>query len=546
MKNNENSKGTNVNEKNLSINNENGEKTSKKSDQKFCKNRKNSKGGINNKSSRDNNACGRNRRGSDNGNSSRGRRDNDPSFYFLNEDLANQASSFAFDSYLGVDTPYKSEGTDAPIKVPSIFQFMLNPSAGDTSDIKTGINIAALKTYTTLSSINAKTTNYAPQDITTLLLAIGELISIMEHIRRAFGVAFTYNQRNRDIPKQLLEVMGFDSDDFLQNLAQHRLHFNSWVTAINKLPIPSNISYFYKCAQLYQHVYTDSNSAMAQVIICRPYSTWIMDEAYNDQGTGLRTTELPLIGKWAQWVNIVDSMIEALFTSTTLNYIYSDVLNLASKEHVEMLYLDYLVEGYSVVPEYNSNFLLQMHNATIIGAPTGDNKNDVTPNVNKNIVNYEPRWKLTGEALPGYRGNDIIVDLDTPEANVADRIEATRYQATLEKISSDPVIFKASALPDHYVVSMRYVLPDTVFAAAKELVTTTLRFLDTSKDHSLLMDFLPLAQYDWAPIVYITHLSETDPQYTTLLGDVNYYTTLQTEWYRRVNDLTFQALFTLR
>lgn len=238
-------------------------------------------------------------------------RDNDPNWYYLNAEIANQASSFSFDQFLGVNTPLNAltksgVSSSHQVPLPSIMTIELNPCPGNTLSIQTGINMAALKMYTVLSSNNAKTTNYAPQDLTMLMLSLGEVISVMEHIRRTFGVAFTYNQRNRSMPKLLIQSMGFTPDDFLGNMAQHRLQFNSWVTAINKIPFLSNIAYFYKCADLYQKVYTDSESAMAQLYVFKPYSTWILNETYDDNGSGLETKLLPAKGKWTDWASIVE------------------------------------------------------------------------------------------------------------------------------------------------------------------------------------------------------------------------------------------------
>lgn len=228
-------------------------------------------------------------------------RDNDPNWYFLDRNVADQASSFSFDEYLGIYSNFhyqQAKGTvlnkrNIVIDVPAICAIACNPCPGDTSQVQTGINVASLKNYSTLSSMNAKTTQYAPQDLTTLTLALGEVVSVLEHMRRAFGVAFLMNQRNRAVPRKLLEMMGFEPEDFLTNLAGHRLAFNSLITAFNKIPFVDNVSYTFKCADMYQKVYADSDSTMAQIVFMRPYSTWTLDETASDQGSVLATTPLP-------------------------------------------------------------------------------------------------------------------------------------------------------------------------------------------------------------------------------------------------------------
>lgn len=391
-------------------------------------------------------------------------RDNDPNWYFLNSDIARQVASVSFDQYLGVtstvtgtalSTSGDDDWKDYQLNVPSIMVLSTNPSPGIARSSTEGINLAMLKLYSTLSSQNAKTTAYAPQDLAMLLLQLGEVISVMEHVRRAFGIAFTYSHRNRTLPKQILSAMGFDPDDFLTNLALHRIEFNTWITSINRIPFLSSIGYYYKCADMYQKVYTDGTSEMAQIILMKPYSTWILNEKYNKNGSGLVTTMLPAAfatrdNKWTNWKTVIVNMIDALFTSATFNYIYSDILNFASKSNTQLFYLDYLLEGYSVVPEYNENFLLQVHNANLSGVPytptaTGNGKpklNDVGCNVDKNMIAYDPSFKTPASGIRYM--NQIIVDFPMPDPKTEDIIEATRY------ISRLGVQFKKHKLAIYY------------------------------------------------------------------------------------------------
>lgn len=477
-------------------------------------------------------------------------RDNDPNWYFLDKAIADQASSFSFGEFLGRIAPtgkYDSANV-SQMWVPTIMSIYLNPSPGDTKSITSGINMAALKTYTTLSSMNAKTTNYAPQDVTMLLLSLGEVISVMEHIRRAFGVAFTYNQRNRALPRNLLERMGFDADDFLEHLAVYRLEFNSWVTSVNKIPFLDNISYMYKCARLYDSVYTDSDSAMAQIVFMRPYSTWKINEEKYDTGTCLETVFLPTIGQtWDKWRQIVAPMIQALFESATFNYIYSDVINYSQKVGAKLLFMDYLNEGYVVVPTYNRNFMLQVHNITPIGFPSGETMptgdrtaaNDVLSDANKNKVDYRPAFTAMGY-------DTTIIDFDTPNASVEDRIEATRYQCVLNKklgLYNDQNYYEASGLPDHYVVHVSFdVAEDEGFVPD---FNSYINIVKTELWVDELDRVLGYTQFDWAPIIQY-HNGKARQYETYILGDLNYFTTLDADWFKRVNDIVFQSLFTLR
>lgn len=505
-------------------------------------------------------------------------RHNDPNWYFLEPAIADQAASISFASYLGVGTPSTMNlitndyevmaEVPAQFFIPSIMEIRCNPCPGDTSDTKSGINIAALKLYSDLSAMNAKTTNYAPQDLTMLLLALGEIISVMEHIRRAFGVAFTYSVRNRDLPVKLLEHMGFD-ETFLDSIADNRLQFNSLITAINKIPFVSNIAYFYKCADMYQRVYLDSDSPMAQVMFMRPDSTWELVEDELDTGSYLKTIELPKFEgsdgtapTFANWISIAQSMIDKLFQSATFNYIYSDIINFASKTGAKLLYLDYLMEGYTVVPEYNANFSMQVHNSTIVGRPRYDGDpegsigteldpsftkyNDVIPDVNKNKVHYKPVFVRTGTI------NGSFLDMPTPTPTTADKIEATRFISCLDFYSTysagstNGFLFTPHAFPDHYITVIH--VEGTNYGG--DVDQTVIPYgMTTTQFENILSVASKLYPFRSAPIFYgydPNWVEEDEQVYPHVFGELNYFTTLPKQWLDRVNDLAFQALFTLR
>lgn len=484
-------------------------------------------------------------------------RDNDPNWYFLDSGLANQAAAFSFDQFLGVETDMvrvssKVTGTNAKyakMAVPAIISARMSPSVGDTSSMQRGINLAGLRIYSELSAVNAKTTQYGPQDIIILLCAMGQLIAIMEHVRRAFGVAFTYNQRNRVLPKKLLYHMGLNPDTFLKSMANKRLEFNSLVTSVNQIPFLSNISYLWKCGTIYSKVYADSTSAMAQVMMMVPGTTWVLDEITSDTGSILKATGVPNEGsEWEEWVTLIQKMIDALLQSATLNYMYADILNYSSKKGAKLMYMDYLQEGYVVVPEYNRNFSLQFHNMVVIGPaidattddPDSKPDNSVYANANINGVEYDPRFMIDAGL------ESCIIDSDLPEMDVVDRIEATRFQATTHYMGqlsgSSRGYGKATSLPDHYC--NRMTIDDGVNGPTN---IQTVNMVDTSTDGGWPVDAVAVTQFDWGPLVYVVESDSTgENNQLKLIGDVNYYTVLDDAWYNRVNDLGYIALFTLR
>lgn len=201
---------------------------------------------------------------------------NNPNWYFTDRQLAEMATTFSFNQFLGQDFAISENGKSIE-SVTTAAILAINPSIGyihKNYPMSDGINMAGMKLYTTLSANNAKTTQYAPQDVTALILAVGSLLSYVSYVRRVFGLAFTVNQRNRFYPTQLMNALGADAEDMVKNLADYRLQFNTLLNTINQIPIPLNIAYLDKWSTIYDNVYLDSDSPMAQTIALRPYSVW--------------------------------------------------------------------------------------------------------------------------------------------------------------------------------------------------------------------------------------------------------------------------------
>lgn len=325
---------------------------------------------------------------------------NNPAWYYTDEELAEQMSRFPMTQFPGLA---QYEGS----KLPVVMRICLSPHIVNTNysrdlssdDLKTlnelkleGINLAAQKWWSMLTTYSGRGSTYTKNDLAILFAFIGEIISNYEFIRRAFGVLTTYSQRNRALPRLIVNAMGVDFDDFIKNSPNYRLRMNTLVAMINQLPIPSNVTYFAKCQDLYQHIYMDSNTEMAQFYVHVPGTTWMLDEELLQSGSVLLThdfvqqldttdkvwkdkvtrTDATTLG---DYIDILEKQVSLLLNSSTYSIIYADILNVASKVNLSLWHFDTIKEDYVVVPEYNEFALMQIHNMSYFG-PIAANGSD--------------------------------------------------------------------------------------------------------------------------------------------------------------------------
>lgn len=495
-----------------------------------------------------------------------------PNWYFTDKTLAEQTAQFSFQDFIGSGTLL-----DTGVTLPSIMSIYINPAADNSLAGYAGISSATLmarKLYNTLANSSGRTQNYAPQDVFTLLLALGEIISYVSYLKRALGVAFTYNVRNRDFPSKIIDCMGINSSDLFANLNKYRVELNTILTQINKIPFPANIAWFDKCNAMYEGIFQDNMSPMSQIYMMLPATTWLLDETTYDQGTVLRTIPVTvtsasnytaLVRSFGAHLSNLRDMVQALLTSTTLNYIYGDILNHSTKFGTKLLYMNVIEDGYSVMPQYDQEVLLHIHNIVLLGQPTVDISekrepstpiyatytpyNDVFPNVDENSIEYNPVFftnKTAQDLIDMKIGAMNVVDFPFGTPDLVGKIESTRFQlrndiglsegdkslAFLNE-GGDIAGIVATVLPDHYPVRVITYAPNNGAYA----------FNTSFQDGVGVSSMHYITKFDNAPLLYIAN---TETGLNALIGDVNYYTNLPSDILSRMCNIVYQSLFELR
>lgn len=535
---------------------------------------------------------------------------NDATWYFADSTLMDQASRYSFNQFVGQNVKLGSTvsevQSDFYVKNPSMCVIEMIPTpnqarhdANGDPQTTSGLNLVARKFYSQLSSVTGRTANYTPADISLMLLAMGELLSCVSYIRRAFNVLYIYNMRNRDYPLCLLRAMNIDDEDFIANISNYRTKANIVINTINKLPIPASIAYLAKCSQMYDNVYLDMDSPMAQTIFMVPATTWRLDEEVGEYGSTLVTTVFARRSytgssteshpTMLEYLDNLMEMAEALLTSTTLNVVYADMLNYASKASLPFVSIPLIVEGVPFTPIYDPSFRLQFHNLQCINEPNYEaarhknafsglagkyavtDLNNVTCAKNLVDISYCPVHVITdsiyGTAIPNsevlanmtnYRKN-LIVDYDVPEPSVEMRVDSTRYIAFPDEYFASTDATKGVMAytfrgGDHSATAIWVNNYNNTKLNTSGIVRNNMLSITSNSDvraFGTLSCFYP--KIDWFPNTLVTYWGFTsnkiDPSTMELLGtigDLNYYTTIDQNYLNNVNTLSEQGLFELR
>lgn len=497
---------------------------------------------------------------------------NDPSWYIPNPEVMEQATRVSFDDFIGVPVELDPSGiaglSKSTIKPGAIMQVFMNPSPGyiGYSDPKTAaINQQGFRTYARLSSINAKNTNYLPNDVTTMILAMGELISMFSLAQRAYGLLWSYNIRNRTMPTLLLDAAGVKASELRAKAAPYLIRLNTLIVEANKIPFPSNIDYFKKCAQIYSSVYRDSNSDMSELYVPLPATTWDLNEDELTSGTYLGTHDLFGVGVYEPMdpdtlLDIIEDKINKMLTSATYNYVYSDIINLATKDaSVTLLQLQPIDFGYTVVPVSDAEWLLKIKNATILGNPllTADqlhatshtNENDVIPDVDTLSLIYAPQFVSMEPSLC----LDKLISFQNDSPSMEERLVATRYYnvGPLERADELAV---APITPYAYYTKSLGVAMGEHYITGICIYTDDIECADLIIGHSGIIGTADishvsiLTRFSQHPLVYEFDMETPSMMQSIegLLGDLDFFTNMDWQTIQKVNKLALFAMFDVK
>lgn len=495
---------------------------------------------------------------------------NDSSFYYLDDTLRDQLMNYSFNSFNGVkdvfDTSVPGIGASSQTSEflnGNVMTIYLNPSVTPPVNPNAptdGINLVGMRNYTVLSSNNSKTTIYLPQDVTILMCAMKALAETLCWNTRNFGFLYLYNQRNREIPDKLLKDNYIDPDDFRKNAAGYRIRFNTMLTAVNRIPFFSNFGAFAKAKEIYSNVYYDEDSPMCQYYEFTPYSTWLFDEAYDSNGAGLKTWMKYGAGTYRYMSQVLDdiqTMIDALLNSSSLNAIYSDILRVFEKGNGTLMHFDLIPDFYAVEFKKSDEIDLYIDNLTIMNEPAestagaGD-ENDMSCDANANLVKYNPVWKSNqASTLKWVWGmySHGLVNFKNPNPNVEERVAATRLASRMKFVltSATDIESVRVAIGDYYVVKV--MVSDCVDMPSQQTILSgscISPFATVAVCETWFRNITQLSKFRHAPRIYLMNPTGVVNGLLGISGDLNYYTDIDFELLRSMYDAEMLGEFALR
>lgn len=500
---------------------------------------------------------------------------NDPDWYIYDDVMFDGVISMPTLEFKGVKTKWATSRAipavqEGFLEVPTLSVLYMNPSAGYVNSdwSNSPINIIARKMYAELSASNAKTSQYAPQDIATLILALGQVIAITHHVKRMYGIFNYYNFYNRAVPKALFGAIGSrnaeEMSTMMSMMPEIRARLNKIIARLDSIHFPGSINYFRKCEYIYSNLFVDRDDEMPTYLAMMPYSTWIIDETTSEEGTILKTYNVPnAINKVANpmisYIFALDDMLEQILTSATFNYIFADLINLANRNVIssDWIKVDMVPIDYTIEPLYSEQFNWQFMNATILGSPKEEiggledtPLNDVYPSVMDNSIRYAPTF--TGKQSDILRmGKPNPVRIPSTTLSDKDFVDLLAYYniPTVLWSMDDPSItdeVKVPGLSDYYAVGMYTFTGNEVFTNIEKFYTSNgPSYNDTESIGTIITTVCKILNIVHAPLMTLPNVDFSQDK-TYILSKLGTFVIPDTRAIVNLRDEVFFGLFKIK
>lgn len=311
---------------------------------------------------------------------------NDPAWYSVNPELLKDSAQFPYSWPIGTtinfgttistntaNIPTKLIQDGAGLNIPGVLNLWLVPSFGKSTAPDSALNLASRQLYTYVRHVNSGSANYDPNDLLMYVASMSSVYAMINFLQRLYGITGLYAQRNRYLPKYLVNAQGVNYESIASNLADFRYRLNLLINKASSFAVPANVTYFKRQAFNFANVYTEGESIKDQMYLQTPARMFKF--SLDGDGAGqMDCVVTPMYSHYLQnptplatiddLFNFADSLIEPLLSSEDFGIMNGDILKAYGREGI--LSLTSVNEEYVVVPKFDLAFLEQIKNATVL------------------------------------------------------------------------------------------------------------------------------------------------------------------------------------
>lgn len=419
---------------------------------------------------------------------------------------------------------------------PGVAGIVIHP--GTTSvGFMSALNIAARNLYTIVTSNNSRNSTYDACDLMLYVLATSELFKTWRYAITVYGVATQYSALNRYLPDTILRALGVNPDSIRDNLCDFRAALNLLSNKINSIVIPADLKFTQFQFERFSAIYADSENSRAQLYVFKPSGYMLFDDAYSEQGAGLKYTDFISLMGWNDLINVLNKMATAIISGSVNNLISADILK-AFGDRVAVI--PEIPEDFTTPIVYDMEMLESINNMRVNG--TGNLKTDIyqvipsgtnTAPYLESLATFKP---TTGNQWM-FHSMATFINTNYEELSPDQVFYRTMYQMPVSTYSADSVTVE---LLDGFISAVNLYLDPT---QPKANASFDISAVPQNTDVTL---YGKLSQFDNHPLIAMVDTTVPDGcKFSTFFGDVKNMCFIKSSDAVQIMQAALMALFSV-
>lgn len=412
---------------------------------------------------------------------------------------------------LNNSTAYQIPGTTDSVKtgfnigyldVPGIMSFEALLVPGLSSDGQSPINIAAEQMHNWLKSCITSSLGFDAPDTMMFCLTMDNLYCYYTWMQRLYGIANNYQVLNRYQVDALIQANHVDSTDLIKNKDKLAYYMEQFAVFIRAYSIPTSMPYFKEHADMFAHVYKDGEDDKAQLYMFVPYGFYQFSETSTSNPRGQLT--LQYLGAQSSsgqqfslktvddLITLGNSLLQGVRGSDDASMIQAALLKAFGYNSYELSSTPF---DYKVVPEYNEEVLMQIHNITVLGRLSSGSS--ITQNDANDII-FTPAL-----SEPAFRTENTIVDCAWNDPTPEQILKMTRFTGSWYSAGSGSQIngaFGSVIICDSFIA--KYFHSSSSYQLGFAQLPYSFLGQMSAVDWKQLMVLSDYEKFDWAPLLY--------------------------------------------
>lgn len=489
---------------------------------------------------------------------------NDVRWYANNAELLKAAASIPFSPVVGRRLPYYQDKDNlVNYTIPGVMTVTWSPCVGASDD--NAINQAANSIYSFTVHANSRNQSYDAPDEMVLIMAGAQVFSAIALGIRAFGTMRRFAQEDMYTPNALIKAMGFDYNDLSQNYSKMWFDLNEIIARAQQIWIPNTMPVIERWFWMNSNIYRDGKSVKAQYYMYTPEVFYKYDEKSVTTGSALIPVPwLPINSKvtmsqityntWASYLELVNSMINALLNSQDRGIIFGDILKAYGAD--KLYSLSPISADYMLEPTYDEEVLTQFENLTTFNFQPQNIQQDTNgnllqgfkPSVNETLLSKLINPKAL---VPSGPTNQVLNfhqrEVPTPEQIMV----ATRMKVMGSKVSAQGAsgvwtpVTAGTEVATALLVTYNDWTSGTPFPSVYLFNQYLFTYTTDGKEYTnetvpnIYTVLLLWTAFDWAPWIYRLASHEVEPNYVNNVrmayGDYDNYTFMDAELLKKIH-----------